>query len=490
MALSPGVKKKVSEEPLPWRPRGSESERFVQFCKRFLKVQHGFGAGKPMVIRPWQRDLVASILDADPVPRLAGWMIARGNGKSSLLAALCVYKMMTSGSGGSIVCCARTQAQANILFTLARDFVETAPELRERCQIGRERLYVARNRTDFQCLVSEPNSLEGLNFSFCAVDEIGVTPRETIDTLMLAQGKRPESTLVGIGTPPADPADSVLVDWRNLHQEFGDEAIVWREFSADGFESHDMLCEHCIRLANPAYCDFLAHDAFVTLARTTREPAYRRARLCQFVSSNEDPYIEPAVWDSLCTGGPIPLKSEVVIGLDGAFGGRDSDACALVIGTVSATPHFDVLAVYENPGDPNWRVDLLQVEQDIRDAAKKYKVVEVVADPFRLTRTLQVLSSEKIKVSEFPWSPSRTTKVTTALHSAAMSGEFSHSGNETLRSHMLAATVIESDGGLRIGKASRKRNAAKIDCAAALLMCWSRCTWLASKKKRNRFIGV
>src|ERR1700757_3639197 len=203
MTLSRGPKAKVSEEPLAWRPRGSESARFAQFAKRFLTVQHAHGAGKPLAIRDWQRDLVASILDADPAPRLAGWLIARGNGKTSLLAALSVYKLFTSPTGGSIVCCARTQAQAQILFSLARDFVETSPELKERCQIGRERLYVPRNRTHFECLVSEPASLEGLNFSWCALDELGVTPRETGDVLMLAQGKRPpgESTLLAIGTP-------------------------------------------------------------------------------------------------------------------------------------------------------------------------------------------------------------------------------------------------------------------------------------------------
>ena len=482
-----GPKAAVDDSALPWRPRGSESERFAQFCRRFLVVQHGFGAGKPLKIRDWQRELVASVLDADPVPRLAGWLIARGNGKSSLLAALSVYKMFTSPTGGSIVCCARTQAQAQILFTLARDYVETSPELKARCQIGRERLYVARNRTHFECLVSEPASLEGLNFSWCALDELGVTPRETVDVLVLAQGKRPESTLVGIGTPPPDGTDSVLSDWRTLARETGEEHLVWREFSADGFEHHDPLCEHCISLANPAYGDFLARDAFSIAAKTTREPAYRRARLCQFVSGNDDPFIAPEVWTGLEDRHPIADGSDVVIALDGSFGGRDSDATALVIGSISTTPHFDVLAVWENnTGSPDYRVDVLAVEDAIRQARTRWNIKEVVADPFRYTRSLQVLSGEGLKVSEFPWSPSRTTKATTALHAAAMAGQFTHSGDAVLTRHMLAATVVESNGGLRIGKVSRKRSAAKIDCAAALLMCHSRVTWHATKPNKSK----
>lgn len=459
----------------------------MQFCKRFLTVQHGHGAGTALAIRDWQRELVASVLDADPVPRLAGWLIARGNGKSSLLAALSVYKMFTSDTGGSIVCCARTQGQAQILFTLARDYVETSPELKARCQVGRERLYVPRNRTHFECLVSEPASLEGLNFSWCALDELGVTPRETVDVLMLAQGKRPESTLVGIGTPPPDGTDSVLMDWRQLARETGEEHLVWREFTADDFHHHDMLCEHCIRLANPAYGDFLAIDSFKTAAVAAHESRYRRGRLCQFVSGNDDPFVSPDVWADLNTGLPIADGAEVIVGVDGAFGGRDSDAAALVLATVSATPHFDLLAVYENPGSPNWRVPILRLENDIRVATRRYKVREVVVDPFRLNQTMQTLSGEGIRVAEFPWSSTgRVTRATTDLSKAAMSGQISHSGDDTLSRHVLAATVIEKDGALRIAKTSRKRKAAKIDCCAAMLMAHSRAVWHATKPiKRN-----
>lgn len=488
--MQAGRKGAVDDSRLPWRPRGSESARFVQFCKRFLTVQHGHGAGKPLIIRDWQRELVASVLDADPVPRLAGWLIARGNGKSSLLAALSVYKMFTSDTGGSIVCCARTQAQAQILFTLARDYVETSLELKARCQIGRERLYVPRNRTAFECLVSEPASLEGLNFSWCALDELGVTPRETVDVLMLAQGKRPESTLVGIGTPPPDGTDSVLNDWRALHDEFGDEHIVWREFSADGYEHHDLLCEHCIRLANPAYGDFLAMDAFRTAAKTTREPAYRRARLCQFVSGNDDPFIDPDTWRGLEDRRSIPDGAEVVIGLDGSWGGRDSDATALVIGQLGEKPHYDLLAIWANDGTPEYRIPVLDVENTIRQSRRRWRVKELVADPFRWGRTLQILSSEGLKVSEFPWSPSRTTKATTELFSWATAGKFTHSGDPTLTAHVLASTVIESNGGLRIGKTSRRRGAGKVDAAAALLMCASRCAWLGTQKRKYRAIGT
>jgi hypothetical protein len=51
-------------------------------------VPKGKGALKRLRLRPWQTDLVASVLDPDPPPSLAGWMLPRGQGKSALVAAL------------------------------------------------------------------------------------------------------------------------------------------------------------------------------------------------------------------------------------------------------------------------------------------------------------------------------------------------------------------------------------------------------------------
>ena len=58
------------------------------FCRQYIIVPKGHGAGKPLRLRRWQVDLVASAQDATPPPWLAGWMLPRGSGKSSLNAAL------------------------------------------------------------------------------------------------------------------------------------------------------------------------------------------------------------------------------------------------------------------------------------------------------------------------------------------------------------------------------------------------------------------
>ena len=98
----------------------------------------------------------------------------------------------------------------------------------------------------------------------------------------------------------------------------------------------------------------------------------------------------------------IPDGAEVVVALDGSF---SDDTTALLLGTVSTTPHFDVLRVWERPaGDATYRVPVAEVEQTIREACRRWQVVEIIADPFRWTRTLQALEAERLPVVEFPHS--------------------------------------------------------------------------------------
>jgi hypothetical protein len=63
--MKAGPKASVDDSMLPFRPRSTGADRFAAFCAKFIKVPKGTGAGTPLRLRPWQRDLVGSVLDAD-----------------------------------------------------------------------------------------------------------------------------------------------------------------------------------------------------------------------------------------------------------------------------------------------------------------------------------------------------------------------------------------------------------------------------------------
>jgi phage terminase large subunit-like protein len=481
-----GPKAAVDGSPLPFASEASGSQRFAAFCEAFVVTPKGTGAREPMTLRAWQVELVASILDPHPRPRLAGWMMPRGQGKSTLVAALGLFDLMLGDEGASVVVAATDERQAGIVFKTAARMVELHPELASRVQVFKDRLYVPERAASFVCLPAEPKRLEGLDPTLAILDEIGVISRDVYEVVALAQGKRESSTLLGIGTPGPDPADSVLTDMRNYAADNPtDPSFVWREFSAADFAHHPVDCEHCWELANPALDDFLHRDAMTALLPPkTREATFRRARLCQFATDTDGAFLPAGVWDSLNTGEVIDDGTEVVIALDGSF---SDDTCALLVATVSPTPHVDVVQVWEKPAkDDGWRVPVLDVEQAIRDACRRWQVVEIIADPFRFTRSLQVLEAERLPVVEFPHSPSRLTAATGDLFNACVNAGLTHSGNPTLAAHVAAAVIREDARGIRLDKASRSRNARKIDLAACLVMAHSRATWRATRKTRKK----
>jgi phage terminase large subunit-like protein len=484
--MKAGPKAAVDADPLPLRTDATGAARFAAFCEQFLRVPKGTGALGPLRLRPWQVDLVASVLDADPRPRTAGWCLPRGQGKSTLVAALGLFDLMLGEEGATVIVAAVDERQAGIVFRTAARMVELHPELLARVQVYKTELRVPHRGASFACLPAEAKRLEGLDYSLAILDEIGVIGRDTFEVVNLAQGKRETSTLVGIGTPGPDPHNNVLADLRAYARTNPDDpSLVWREFSAAGHEDHPPACEHCWELANPALDDFLHRDALhALLPPKTREATFRRARLCQFVTEAEGRFLPPGVWDGLSTGEPVPDGTAVVVALDGSF---SDDTTALLLGKVDKAPHFDVLRVWERPpGDSDYRVPVAEVEQTIRDACRRWQVVEIIADPFRWTRTLQALEAERLPVVEFPHSPSRLTAATTDLYSAAVNGRLSHSGNPVLAAHVGAAVIAEEPRGMRLTKVSRSRTAPKIDLASCLVMAHSRATWHATKKTPRR----
>ena len=482
--MKAGPKAAADSTPLPFRPRSTGSARFEAFARKFLLVPKGTGARTPLRLRPWQLELVGSILDAEVQPRTAGWMLPRGQGKSSLTAALGLYDLFTGEEGASVVVAAVDERQARIVFNTAARMVELNEELSSRAQVYKDSVRVPSRGASFQVLPAEPKRLEGLDFTLAILDEGGVVSRDTYEVLTLAQGKRERSTLVVIGTPGPDPEDNVLADLRAYGQDHPeDTSFVWREHSAAGFEDHPVDCTHCWELANPALDDFLHRDALqALLPPKTREATFRRARLCQMSLDTDGAFLPVGLWDTLSTGEGIPDGADVVLALDGSHA---RDSTALLAATVSQEPHFDVAGLWTPEGDED-RVPVFEVEDAIREAAKRWNVVEIIADPFRWTRTLQQLASEGLPVVEFPHSPSRLTAATTDLYTAATNGRLTHSGDPRLAAHVAGAVVEEDARGIKLAKASRRRNARRIDLAACLVMAHSRATWRASKKRRGR----
>lgn len=443
--------------------------RVIAFCETFLYVPKGTGARQRLRLRPWQRDIIRALFD-DPRPRQGLLSLPRGNGKSTLAAALGLYGLYADQvEGAQVLCVASDERQARIVFNAARRMVELEPLLLEQTQIFQNRLYVPETDSTLYPLPAEPGALQGYDPSLAIVDELHVVTEAVWEAVSLASGKRDRSLVLAISTPAGDP-DSIMWKLVGHGRDDTDPAFFFREFTAPA--GCDLADEAAWTTANPALDDFLHRDALRATLRTSRDASFRRYRLGQWVQDDHAWMPRPA-WDACADPSrTIPDGAPVVLGFDGSFNG---DATALAVCTVDDRPHLDVVQVWERPDGarPEWQVPILDVEEAIRAACRRWQVVEIVCDPFRWARTYQILEGEGLPIVEYPQTPARMTPATTRFYEAVLNQTLTHSGDPDLARHVCNAVVKTDSRGTRITKET-KTSARRIDLAVAAVMAHER----------------
>jgi phage terminase large subunit-like protein len=362
--------------------------------------------------------------------------------------------------------------------------VELHPELEARVQLYHDHMTVPARGSSFHVLPAVPKRLEGLDYTLALVDEAGRVDQEVYEVISLATGKQKASVVLAIGTPGPELEQTVLGRLRTYALDHPtDPLVVWREHSAAGFEDHPVDCRHCWEVANPALDDFLARDGLqACLPPKMREASFRRARLCQLTDQLEEAWLPPSAWaacadvDHLVADG-----AEVVLAFDGSFNG---DTTVLVVASVDQRPHVDLVELWEAAGN---QVPIVDVEAAIRAACRRWRVLEIAADPFRWARSLQLLEGEGLPVMEYPQSPGRMTPATARFYEAVVNQQLTHSGDSRLARHVGNAILREDARGARLAK-ERKDSPRRIDAAVAAVMAHDRAAALAGAVRDSIYI--
>jgi len=232
-----GPKADVDPSPLPLRGSKRRELAVSRFALDYIRVPRGHGVRKPLRLRPWQRELIAATWDERPPPRLAGWMLPRGQGKTSLTAILALYEILAGAEGAQVVVVATDERQAGLCHRVASRMVELHPDLEGRVQQYADALMVPARGSSFQVLPAMAKRLEGLDYTLAIVDEAGRVDEEVYEVVALATGKQQSSVVLAIGTPGPQLEQTVLGRLRAYAIDHPDDpSLVWREHSAAGFE--------------------------------------------------------------------------------------------------------------------------------------------------------------------------------------------------------------------------------------------------------------
>lgn len=484
--MKAGPKGQVKVPPLDLTGYPSEAARArrrERFIKDHIVVPRGHGAGKPMKLRPFQREIIRGAYAKGIRSALVS--LPRANGKTALAAMLALAELFAGPPSAEVLVVASDQRQADLTLKLAKRMVELNPDLEERVQIYRDRLYVPENDATLLPLPAEPDALHGHDPSLLIVDELHVVTREVWEAATTAAGKRPQSLTLAISTPASTP-DSIM--WELVeHGRAGDDpAFYLKEYSApEGCAIDD---REAWRIANPAMTcrpAFLAEDGLEAVLRTSREPVFRQLRLGQWVTG-VDGWIPFGKWDETADATRVVAdKERVVLAFDGSASG---DSTALVGCTVGPDPHVFVVDVWENPGDERWRVPRGEVDAAVDLAFDRWDVAELACDPWGWRSEIEAWAKRHGERRVIEWSTSAAARMgpaTDRLYQAVVTDQITHDGDSRLASHIAHCVPKATAHGDLVAK-DKKNSPRKIDAAVAAIIAVERAAHHTNKAGRRR----
>lgn len=468
------------------RGDGGRFAEFTQFL-RITKDSVGGSAGELMVMRQWQTDMVGRIFARRPDGRLkhrqALVLLPRKNGKSALGAGIALFGLFDGPGGGEVYSCAADKEQARIVFGTAKKMIEMEPRFTGYFKTYRDAIEFTPNGSVYRVLSAEAYTKEGLNPHLVIFDEVHAQPnRDLWEVMSLATGARKEPLMLGISTAgvktDSTGGDSLCY---TLHQygqrvasgEVHDPAFYYEYWGAP--EGADHTDPKVWQAANPGFDDIVSAEDFASAVLRTPENEFRTKRLDQWVST-ATAWLPAGSWDA-CADGERTISdgASVVLGFDGSF---NNDSTALVVVEIpdeDKLPHVDVVAAWEKPTNSanDWVVPIVDVEDEIRKACRRWQVEEIVCDPYRWSRTYQILEDEGLPIVEFPQSPARMVPATQRFYEAVLNQTISHSGDARLARHLSNCVVRTDSRGSRISK-DAKASPRKIDLAVSAVMAFER----------------
>lgn len=508
----------VSKEQLAWGD-GAHAAGWIEAVCRITEDSIAGKTGDPIHLRGWQRSLLAQVFARrrkyGRLKHRRGLIgIARKNGKTTLAAGMGLYGLLSDFPGGQqgreVYACAGDKDQAKLVFNTAKQMVEANPALADVTRLYRDAIEVPDTHSIFRVLSAEAYTKEGLNPTMVIFDEVHVQPnRELWDVMSLAFGARVDPLLLGITTAGVryDQTDNDSICFqlyeygkRVVSGEVDDPEFLfawWEPYRVDA--SH--LEERTWREANPGYDDIVSGEDFESSARNTPEGEFRTKRCNQWVMA-KSAYLPAGSWDRVMRKRMIPEGASVVVGFDGSF---NSDSTAIVVASVEAVPHMEVVMAWEKPedADPGWKVAILEVEAWLRAccgrldptattpelqalAARRWRVVELACDKFRWQRTFQILGpreegGEGLPVVEFPQTGIYMTPATQRFYEAVTNEQITQSGDPALARHLDNAVLRRDSRGWRLTKEA-PNSTRRIDLAVAALMAYARACWHVANK--------
>jgi phage terminase large subunit-like protein len=487
---------------LKWRSyaSGSEVSHFANFCKEHLVHSEDRWEGQAVVLEAWQKEMLGEALAYDS----DGWatwrsvviVAPRKNGKTVLLAALSLYRLLTSDGRPEILLAASSDKQAGRLFDAAARFVRRSSALSEMLRVRDHAGEIVREdgMGVIYRLSSDPARLHGYNPTHVVVDELAqwTTPtlRRSYAALTSGGGARsaPQVFTITTAGEAAFRHDSILghildagletgtVERRDgltiCHLE-GAKTLIW-EYSAATDDPRDIKA---MKMANPA--SWITEDF---LRRQAEDPELTDAQVLQLHgcvwAMAESTWIGPEAWKERAAARNLVPGERLVLGFDGSY---NRDATALVASTLDG--FIAPIRVWERPENApsDWKVPRDEVNDEVERAMERFQVLELACDPpgwhAEIDRWTEMYG--EIVLAFDTNQRARFAPAVNRFSTGVLTKTITHNGDALLARHIGHCVAKETVAGVVITK-DRIDSPRKIDAAVAATIAYDRASWHAA----------
>ncbi len=425
----------------------SSADRFARFAERYCGLR----------LEPFQHEIVREVF-SDRRELLV--LLPRGNGKTTLFAAIGVFELLSTPQP-AIYVCAASRDQARLLFEIAKRMVRNHPELERRITPRYSELRV--DGGFLKVIASDAPLAHGLTPSLVLVDELHAhRDGELYEAMRTSMLKRPGARMVTISTAGSD-VEGVLGRLRvralsspwvelsgPLTRATGPSLAMLEWSLADDWDGVDL---QPVLDANPA--SWISLEGLAEQREAVQDIAFRRFHANQWTASGQH-WLPIGAWQACADPtAKIDPAERIFVGVD--VGGERS-ASAVV--WVTEDLRVDCAVFHGNEA-------VLECAAKVRELAGDYRVVEVVADPWRFQQSMLELAERGIPVTEFPQSNARMGPASERLHAAIVERRLRHPDNPALNAHVRQAVARDTPRGWRIDKLKSRD---QIDGVVALAM--------------------
>jgi len=173
-----------------WIFEQKTAEAYINFFTKTLVHTVGQHSGQPFKPLPWQQFILWNLYgwfnkDGSRRFRYGYISVGRKNGKTTLIAGCALAAaIFDEEQAGQIYFAATKRDQARIGFEEAARMASKSPILKTVCTVNKHDIYIERYDSKLTYLSADSRSLDGLNASFCAIDEYAFHRDDSVSNVL------------------------------------------------------------------------------------------------------------------------------------------------------------------------------------------------------------------------------------------------------------------------------------------------------------------